>query len=180
MKGMVFTEFLEMVESEFGYELLDRVVSVPGLSSEGAYTSVGNYPHTDMLAMLTELSAATEVPISELVFAFGKYLLVTFSRTNPEFFKEKADALEFLEGIDTVIHTEVLKLYSDVKLPSFDCERPSPNELIMRYQSQRPMADLADGLIHQSAVYFKNDIEVIREAGPTGDAHSAVFRLRMQ
>jgi hypothetical protein len=115
MKGMVFTEFLEMVEKEFGYEILDNVTSVSGLSSEGAYTSVGNYPHSDMLVMLTELSEKTGVQVNELVFAFGKYLLLTFSRSFEGFFENKANALEFLLGIDSIIHKEVYKLYPDAK-----------------------------------------------------------------
>ncbi len=64
MKGLVFTEFLEMVESKFGYEVLDRLTSLPSLKGHGAYTSVGNYPHGEMLKMLDELTKNQKRPDS--------------------------------------------------------------------------------------------------------------------
>ena len=179
MKGIVFTEFLEMVEKEFGYEVLDRITSLPTLSSSGGYTAVGNYPHKEMLAMLDELNAAVGIPHNELIFTFGRSLLRTFSQGHSEFFKDIPNALDFLNGIESVIHTEVRKLYTDAVLPRFECERPHEKCLIMHYSSGRPFADLADGLIQESIAHFGDEVEVIREDGPTGDGHSAKFTLRM-
>jgi hypothetical protein len=180
MKGIVFTEFLELVENEFGYEVLDRITSLPSLSSSGSYTAVGNYPHGDMLAMLDELHAAVGIPHKELIFTFGRSLLRTFSQGHAQFFANIPNSLEFLNGIESVIHTEVRKLYTDAVLPRFDCERPDDKRLIMHYSSGRPFADLADGLIHESVAYFGDDVEVVREDGPTKDGHSAKFILTMK
>lgn len=177
MKGMVFTEFLEMVEREFGLEVLDRITSLPVLQSEGAYTSVGNYPHVELVEMLDELHKAVGLPHRELIFAFGRSLLRTFSGAHARFFENIGDPLDFLNGIESVIHTEVRKLYTDAVLPSFECERPSPDRLIMHYRSSRPFADLADGLIHETITYFKQPVEVLRTEGTTGDGHSATFTL---
>ena len=41
MKGLVFTEFLEMVESKWGLATVDRVIQGAALPNNGAYTSVG-------------------------------------------------------------------------------------------------------------------------------------------
>ena len=38
MKGIVFTEFLDMVEKEFGYETVDHIIENSELSSNGIYT----------------------------------------------------------------------------------------------------------------------------------------------
>jgi Haem-NO-binding len=43
MKGMVFTEFLELVERSWGEELVDELIESCELASGGAYTSVGTY-----------------------------------------------------------------------------------------------------------------------------------------
>ena len=40
MKGIVFTEFLEMVEEKFDLETLDKIIINSKLPSEGVYTSV--------------------------------------------------------------------------------------------------------------------------------------------
>jgi len=180
MKGIVFTEFLEMVEEGFGLEVLDKVTSVPSLSTGGAYTAVGNYPHGEMLAMLDELNKIVGLPHEDLVFTFGRSLLRTFSKGHSAFFSNADNSIEFLKGIETVIHSEVRKLYSDAVLPSFECEQPDKGTLIMHYRSKRPFADLAHGLIHETIIYYKDLVDVHREAGPTGDSHSGKFTLTMR
>ncbi|MEO0814052.1 MAG: heme NO-binding domain-containing protein, partial [Myxococcota bacterium] len=45
MKGIVFTEFLEMVEDRFGFEAVDRLVTASGSDNDGVYTAVGTYDH---------------------------------------------------------------------------------------------------------------------------------------
>jgi len=41
MKGIVFTEFLDLVEEKFGMEMVDKIITQSELESEGAYTAVG-------------------------------------------------------------------------------------------------------------------------------------------
>ncbi len=178
MKGLIFTEFLEMVELKFGYEVFDRVTSLPSLKNHGAYTSVGNYPHGEMLKMIDELHGAVDLPHKALILAFAEWLFGAFIRVHPEFFERIDNSFDFLYGIETVIHSEVRRLYPDARLPDFECERRSENELVMDYSSWRPFADLAEGLILASSAHFKENIEVIHEPGPTDDGRSARFILR--
>lgn len=178
MKGLIFTEFLEMVEEKFGYEVLDRLTSLPSLKDQGAYTSVGNYEHGEMLKMVDELHNATDLPHKALIMAFAEWLFGAFVKGHPQFFEHIDNSFDFLNGIETVIHSEVRRLYPDARLPDFECERRSDNELVMNYTSWRPFADLAEGLIAASSVYFNEKIEVIREEGATHDGRSARFILK--
>ena len=41
MRGIVFTEFLALVEDKFGLEMVDRIIFQSNLASEGAYTTIG-------------------------------------------------------------------------------------------------------------------------------------------
>lgn len=178
MKGVVFTEFLEMVESEFGFVVVDKITSMPELQDHGSYTSVGNYPHHDMIAMIGKLSEMVGLQGGDLVRSFGRYLFRSFTRSNAEFFEGVSDAFEFLFGIETVIHSEVRKLHDDAELPQFECERIGEKILIMDYKSKRPFSDLAEGLIRECLLHFKDDAEVERQEGPTKDAHTARFVLK--
>ena len=177
MKGVVFTEFLELVEREFGYEVLDRITSLESLKGHGAYTAVGNYPHGDMLDMLGELSQAVDVPVDDLVRVFGQTLIGAFYKMHASYFEQAKDSLDFLSGIETVIHSDVRKLYPDARLPSFDCRWLNEDTLEMCYESGRPMAALAEGAIQGALAHFKDDVDVKVEPGTTGDAHSAKFTL---
>jgi hypothetical protein len=157
--------------------VLDRLTSLPSLKQKGAFTSVGNYPHDEMLSMVEELHQAVDLPHKALILAFSQWLFDAFQRMHPGFFEDIDNAFDFLNGIETVIHTEVRRLYPDARLPNFHCERPSSSELVMEYSSWRPFADLAEGLILAANTYYAEDVTMVREDGPTCDGRSARFIL---
>ena len=57
MKGIIFTEFLELVEEKFGLGMVDKIISQSELNSGGAYTSVGTYEFSEMLQLNSHLYA---------------------------------------------------------------------------------------------------------------------------
>ena len=67
MRGVIFTEFLEMVEESYGIETAERVIGACDLASGGAYTSVGTYDHHELLAMVGVLASQSGTPPSALV-----------------------------------------------------------------------------------------------------------------
>ena len=40
MKGIVFTEFLDLVEEKFGLEMVDTIIEQSNLDSGGVYTPI--------------------------------------------------------------------------------------------------------------------------------------------
>lgn len=155
MKGIVFTEFLEMVESEFGYDMVDDIINKSDLPSGGVYTAVGTYEFSEMGSLLHNLSTDTGLSMQNLLNAFGKYLFNTFLKNYPAFFETAPDAFSFLESIDQHIHVEVLKLYPDAQLPRFETSRIDENTLRMHYSSERRMADFALGLIEKTLEHYE-------------------------
>ena len=174
MKGMVFTEFLEMVEAKFSADMVDDIIADSDLPNGGAYTSVGTYDHAELVKMVVALSQRADIPAPTLVQVFGEHLFGRFNVLYPSFFAGITSALDFLEGIETVIHTEVRKLYPDAQLPQFECTR-SADGLHMRYSSPRHFGDLAEGLIKGAVAHFGGGIDVVRHAQPNGDI---VFHMR--
>ena len=73
MKGMLFTALLELIEVEFGSDVLDSVLDDVKPASGGIYTSVGTYDHTELVAMLVSLSKQTKVSLTNLTKTFGMY-----------------------------------------------------------------------------------------------------------
>ena len=67
MKGIVFREFISMVENQFSLETADHIISASNLSTDGAYTSVGTYPPQEMVDLVTHLSAATNISVPDLL-----------------------------------------------------------------------------------------------------------------
>ncbi len=48
MKGIVFTELIDMVEATFGEDMMDDVFDDCDLESGGAYTAVGTYDQSGL------------------------------------------------------------------------------------------------------------------------------------
>lgn len=163
MKGIVFTEFLEMVEEKFSFETMDAIIESADLPSGGIYTAVGTYDHQEIVALVVELHKKTRIPISDLLRTYGEYLFSRFVVLYPRFFIGVNDAFDFLESIHNYIHVEVVKLYPDAQLPTFQTERKGEHCLLMRYSSERSMGDFAHGLILGCLKHFDQKAEVTKE-----------------
>lgn len=177
MKGIVFTEFIEMVEDKFGFETADNIIAKSDLPSGGAYTSVGTYEINEMAQLLTNLSKETNMPADKLLHVFGKHLFGRFYKIYPHFFEGKKTVFDFLLNIENYIHVEVLKLYPDAQLPAIDAKITGNNTMDLTYSSKRKLSDLALGLIEGCIDFFKEDITI--EAIKVEDDGSVVrFNLR--
>ena len=165
MKGIVFTEFIEMVETRFSPDIADRMLDETELPSGGAYTAVGTYAHEEMVALVGTLARLVAVPGGELVKAFGEHLFARFAQHYPVFFTPDIDnAFDFLVRIEDVIHVEVRKLYPDAELPRFEVEARDDTCLQLRYESNRHLGDLAEGLIRGCIRHYGESIALHREA----------------
>jgi len=163
VKGIVFTEFLDMVEEQYTPEIADRMITAAAVPSGGAYTAVGTYDYREIVQLVAQLSALTSIPVPRLLHTFGVYLFDRFVAVYPALFAGATSAFSFLEQIEDYIHVEVRKLYPDAQLPTFDCDTSTPGRLTMLYRSSRPFADLAEGLIAGCIAHFGEPIVVHRD-----------------
>lgn len=164
MKGIVFSEFLEMIDDRFSMEMSERLIAETKPTSGGAYASLGTYDHREIVAMVIKLSELTSIPVPDLLKTFGRHLLMRFTENFTEFFDGSTSVFDFLPKIESYVHLEVKKLYSDAELPSFTCSLVAPDRLEMVYRSARDFSDLAEGLIWGVADYFGEQIDIKRRS----------------
>jgi heme-NO-binding protein len=177
MKGVVFTEFLEMVEQSFSIDTAEQIIEQSDLPSGGAYTAVGTYDHDELVQLVTHLSDLSGRAPAELIRTFGHHLFGRFVVAYPYLFENVESTFDFLARVDDTIHVEVRKLYPDAELPRFEVHQPTAGRLEMIYHSQRPFADLAEGLIAGCAEHFGQTIAVSRESLPADQGTAVRFLL---
>jgi len=169
MKGIVFTEFLEMVESKFGLEVVDQIIEAADLASEGIYTSVGTYEFNEMVSLISELSKEINVPTDDLIYTFGLYLFTSLGKAHPEVIKSYSNPLSLLYSIEDHIHVHVKKLYPEAELPTFKILEKTDTTISMIYSSSRGLYRLAHGLIEKSFEHFNTtatiSFELLKEDG---------------
>ena len=181
MKGTIFVELLHLIESEEGLDAVDHVIeaSIDQLSTGGAYTAVGNYPHAELLVLLGAYSQYIEANKRDgLLDRFAGYIIREFGRLHPEFF-EQSDLFALLESVESHIHEAVLRLYPEANPPNIACQRGEDSSLRVNYSSHRPLAEFALSLTRESAKLFPTPatIEVLSLAD---DGCTAEFVVRLQ
>ncbi|MFI1743404.1 heme NO-binding domain-containing protein [Thalassobellus sediminis] len=169
MKGIVFTEFLDLVESKFGLEVVDKIISQSSLDSEGIYTSVGTYKFSEMLQLLQHLSAHTSISIDDLLLVYAEHFFSVLEQSYPGLLARYKDPIEMLASIENHIHVEVRKIYPDAELPSFEVVERTENSLVMIYKSSRAMHHFGLGLMNKTFEHFDAtatiELEKIKEDG---------------
>ncbi len=177
MKGIIFNEFLDMVEEKFSLEIADHIIENSNLGSKGIYTAVGTYDHGEIVRLVQNLSTAVGVDIPSLLKIFGFHLFGRFHATYPELFVGIKCPIQLLSKVEGVLHMEVKKLYMEASLPTFDYETVEPNKLSFVYASRHPFADLAEGLICGCVDHFDADMDILREDLGAKDGTSARFTV---
>ena len=175
MKGIIFSEFLEMVEQKFGFETIDHIIENSSLPSGGSYTAVGTYPHSEMVSLVVTLSQKTGLSVPQLLNAYGEHQFGRFVELYPGFFEGVTSAFDFLGGIENYIHPEVRKLYPDAELPRFIIEQVDEHTLRMVYHSERQLEDFAAGLIRGCLKHFNENASF--EQQPLPDGNGIVFQI---
>lgn len=169
MKGIVFTEFLELVEDKFGMEMVDAIIETSNLESGGAYTSVGTYNFSEMLALLTNLSERTNIAINDLLRVYANHFFHVIEDSYAGILDMYEGPMEMLSSIESHIHVEVRKIYPDAELPKFTIVEKSENKLILEYFSSRSMYAFAHGLMEKTFQHYNGsatiDYELLKEDG---------------
>ncbi|QXP73674.1 heme NO-binding domain-containing protein [Tenacibaculum sp. HL-MS23] len=163
MKGIVFTEFLDLVEDKFGLEMVDKIISQSTLESEGIYTSIGTYSFSEMLQLLQHLSRNTSISIDDLLLVYAEHFFNVIEKSYPGLLATYRDPIEMLASIENHIHIEVKKIYPEAELPTFIIEERTENSLIMIYKSSRAMHHFGLGLMNKTFDHFNSKASIILE-----------------
>ncbi|ALJ06473.1 heme transporter CcmB [Pseudalgibacter alginicilyticus] len=163
MKGIVFTEFLDLVEEKFGLEMVDKIINDSNLDSGGVYTSVGTYKFSEMLQLLQHLSENTDISIDNLLLVYAEHFFSVLEKSYPGLLASYSDPIEMLSSIENHIHIEVRKIYPDAELPTFEVVEKSKNSLTLIYKSSRAMHHFGLGLMNKTFEHFNAKATILLE-----------------
>ena len=163
MKGIVFTEFLELVEDKFGLEMVDNIINSSSLESGGVYTSIGTYSFSEMLQLLQHLSANTGISIDDLLLVYAEHFFSVIERSYPGLLATYKDPIEMISSIENHIHVEVRKIYPDAELPTFEVVEKTDDSLVLIYKSSRAMHHFGLGLMNKTFEHFDSTASIVLE-----------------
>jgi len=163
MKGLVFTELLEYVEENFGFDMLDKIIEDAKLENNGAYTQAGNYEFDELLKLVVSISKESGIEIPKLLEIFGEHMFVRLTSLNPELKSKFNSSLDLISNVDQIIHPEVEKLYPGADLPTFHEIERSEDTLVVDYISNKHLEHFGIGLMRGCAKNFNEDLDISYE-----------------
>lgn len=168
MKGLVFTTFYEHCVQSFGEDMLDDIIEDSGVPCDGAYTSIGTYPFEQMVDLITAMCRLTGKSMPEALYDFGRFCFSKWVDYSPDFFSGRS-LFDVLASVDDFHEREVRKLYPDAELPSFKVMARTDDLLTLRYDSCKPLANLAAGVIAGASDHLVSPVTIThfaeRDAG---------------
>ncbi|GAA6181131.1 MULTISPECIES: heme NO-binding domain-containing protein [unclassified Shimia] len=177
MKGVVFVELVRMAESVMGEDAVDEILDSADLESDGAFSSVGNYPCSELLTLVDAIGERLNAPVEALHEKFGNWMFGRFVEGYPIFFEGKTDGFGMLESIENEVHVEVRKLYPDVELPTFATERIGTDTLKMVYSSERPLHHFCRGMVESCMAHFEQEFTLQMTERPDDTRFCAEFLI---
>lgn len=176
MKGIVFNLLEDVVSEQLGFDTWEFLLEKAGV--DGVYSSLGNYPDEDMLALVSAAAHRLKISEGEVLRWFGEQAMPLLKKTYPELFEQFSTARTFILSVNTIIHPEVMKLYSGAHCPYFHFTEQPDGALEMRYQSSRQLLDLAHGFILGAADIWHENVSV--ERYPPGSPKENDMTIRWQ
>lgn len=175
MKGVLFTELIEMIEELMGLEFTNTVIEDARLDNQGAYTAIGTYPHQDMFKLLESLSKHAKNPQDKILKGYGECLFYRLSKSFQQELTSHPDTFSFLLQMGSIIKMETLKLYPQADLPTLYGQLLGPDSMEFHYASNRKLGDLIEGLLLGCIGYFNENISIKREDLPAEGSRIRFF-----
>lgn len=158
MKGVVFNVVQEVVEEHLGPDAWDDAIDRSQV--DGAYTSLGNYPDSDLHRIAGSVGDATDMsPNDVLVFA-GRHGFRHLASRHSYLIAEYPGWQQVVAHLDDIIHPEVEKIYAGADAPSFTIVESGETSLTMVYRSKRQLCALAEGLLRGLGEWFERELSV--------------------
>ena len=160
MKGDLFRGFYDFVIENYSEVELDNLLDSCALESGGAYTTIGYYPHEQMITLVTQFSINQGIEVDDVLMAFGRHMFTILAKGSLAFIDQQKDCFEFLSKVESEIHKGVKKIHSKANPPVLNPIEYRDGYLELEYSSHRNMQLLALGLIQGAASYFNDEVEV--------------------
>jgi hypothetical protein len=154
MKGFIFTNFIEFVETNHGLEMVDEMITNCNLPSQGIYSSFSSYQFDELVSLLTFVSQKTNVNPEILLEKFGVFVFPYLIGKHSYIIENFDNPIDLIGGIENHIHIEVKKLYNDADLPTFRVVEKTEKKLSVIYNSSKGLTYFAIGLMKETLNHF--------------------------
>ncbi|MBN2890425.1 MAG: heme NO-binding domain-containing protein [Bacteroidales bacterium] len=158
MKGTIVKAAEKLIISQFGIEKWEKILVKTGFDFDHVFFIREDIEDNLVMQMINNSCDVLEMSISQLFEAFAEYWIHFYSQeVYPSFVF--SNAKEFIANIHT-IHNVMTENVPNAKPPVFEYNWKSGRELIMTYNSDRGLIDLAIPIIREIGKKYNENLSV--------------------
>ena len=162
MKGFFFTKFLELLEEDYGLEMVGKIINEATLKSQGIFDPLGTYSNSEMAQLLQCLSKNTGVSINNLLLLYEKYFFTDIEKKYQSLIATSAVPNQMISRIEDNIQTMVKEIYPDVELPFLKINKKTDKEPIIKLKFRKPPYFRLD-LMNKTFKYFNLKASLVQQ-----------------
>lgn len=179
MHGMIHLQLQRFVESRYGAAGWQELERRAGLERQ-VFTALQSYPDRDLVQLVTAAVGLTGVPASELLEAFGEFLVPTYLDVYGSLVKPSWRTLDLLEHTEHTIHRVVRVRQPGAAPPELKVERTSKTEVMLTYSSERRLCAVARGIIKGAAAHYDERVQIAERTCMLRGADACRISVRQQ
>jgi hypothetical protein len=162
MKGLFFTELLELIETDYGLAVLDQVIRTAVPVTDGVYTSMGHYDPQEFFGLVSALSVEMNQPRSTFLRSFGRHFFRCLLERNKRVFDKYPSAIRAIQDVNSLVRaTRIFSFEEQPPQAEFWAVGPAAWQLTIR--SQLPIGEMALGALEACIAYFDEPLEVSQQ-----------------
>ncbi|WP_276281346.1 heme NO-binding domain-containing protein [Halorussus caseinilyticus] len=160
MHGIVLKGLKDFVTAEYDREAWRAIQDAAGLGGE-VYVPITEYDDADALALVEAASDVTGEDVSDLLDAFGRFLVPPLVETYGVHVEEDWTGLELVANVEAYIHEALrAKQLSTYTPPALASEWVGDDRVRVTYASDRELCSLAVGLLRGVESYYDAAFEI--------------------
>ncbi len=175
MKGAIFKLLEDFVVTHHGPDAFDDLLDETEMQTTTPMVGPGTYPAEDLLALVGTAVEKYDVPVDDLLRAFGRHSFPGLANSVTELMVGMDDPHSFLLQLESVIHTEVRKLDSEADPARFDATEVNESEILLHYQSPFGLFPLVEGFLDGISDWYDMPLSYQLEST---EGTNATFRIQ--
>ena len=157
MHGVIFDEFRNYIESQYGGDGWKRVLQESGVGWPKLYMPVREYPDEEAIAIITTASRLMGAQTTTILEDFGEYIAPALIEMCGRLIKPGWKTLEVLEHTGE-IYRAINNVDAKARQSALHCARTSQEGVMISYSSPRRMCSVAKGIVKGMARRYNEQV----------------------
>lgn len=176
MKGLFFTELLELIETDYGLAVVDQVIRTAVPTTDGVYTSMGVYDSKEFFGIIEALALEMNQPRSTFLRWFGRHFFRCLVDRHDRLLDNYPSAINAMQDVNSLVRTTRIFPFDD-QPPEAEFMAAGPAAWRLTIRARLPIQDMVMGALEACIACFDEPLEVSRNDVRAGDEITTRFDI---